>query len=92
MMSGSARLLFGLATLCVITPISSLGQTDASSIDYTPPHTADGHPNLQGVWQVINTAAWNLEDHGASLGVPAGHSVVEGGAIPYQASALAKRR
>ena len=59
---------------------------------YTPPRTPDGRPDLQGVWQVLNTAAWDLEDHGASLGVPAGHGVVEGGPIPYQPSALAKKK
>jgi hypothetical protein len=59
---------------------------------YVPPRTADGHPDLEGVWQVLNTAAWDIEDHGASLGVPAGHGVVEGGAIPYLPEALAKRQ
>ena len=24
---------------------------------------ANGHPDLQGVWQVLNAAAWNVEDH-----------------------------
>jgi len=58
---------------------------------YSPPRTADGQPNLQGIWQVLNTAAWDLEDHNARLGVPAGHGVVEGGTIPYQPWALTKR-
>ena len=58
---------------------------------YTPPRTADGQPDLQGIWQVLNTAAWDIEDHGARLGVPAGRGVVEGGPIPYQPWALAKR-
>ena len=58
---------------------------------YVPPRTADGHPDLEGVWQVLNTAAWDIEDHGASLGVPAGRGVVEGGAIPYLPEALAQR-
>ena len=35
---------------------------------------------------------WDLEDHNASLGVPAGRGVVEGGAIPYQPAALAKKQ
>jgi len=60
--------------------------------EYEPLRTHDGHPDLQGIWQVLNTAAWSLEDHGASLGVPAGHGVVEGGAIPYQPWALEKRQ
>ena len=63
-----------------------------TSATYTPPRTADGQPDIQGIWQVLTTAAWDLEDHGATLGVPAGHGVVEGGAIPYQPAALAKKQ
>jgi hypothetical protein len=59
---------------------------------YAPPRTAFGHPDLQGIWQVANTAAWDLQDHGASLGVPAGRGVVEGNEIPYQPWALEKRQ
>jgi len=65
------------------------------------PRTADGKPNLNGIWQVLVGANWNLEDHGASAGpffqegaigaIPAGQSVVEGGDIPYTPAALAKR-
>ncbi|HEY5622738.1 MAG TPA: hypothetical protein VIV14_03180 [Gammaproteobacteria bacterium] len=79
----------GVAALFALAP--ALGQSQASAI-YEPPRTPDGHPDLQGIWQVVNTAAWDLEDHGASLGVPAGQSVVEGGAIPYLPEALAKRQ
>jgi hypothetical protein len=56
------------------------------------PRTADGHPNLSGIWQVNNTAVWDLQDHAAQLGVPAGQGVVEGNEIPYLPSALAKRQ
>ena len=59
-------------------------------------------PNLNGVWQAIGTAYWDLEAHsaaglkdfwqlGAIAAVPAGQSVVEGGRIPYLPGALAKR-
>jgi hypothetical protein len=64
----------------------------AQAPPYTPPRTADGQPDIQGIWQVLNTAAWDLEDHAATLGVPAGHGVVEGGAIPYLPSALARKQ
>jgi hypothetical protein len=84
-------LLFGLTVVCALTPMPGMGQT-AATTPYTPPRTREGQPNLQGIWQVVNTAAWNLEDHGASLGVPAGRSVVEGGAIPYQPAALAQKK
>ena len=53
---------------------------------------ANGSPDLSGVWQVLNTAAWDIQDHSASLGVPAGQGVVEGNEIPYQPLAAAKKR
>lgn len=62
-------------------------QTPATSL----PRLPDGKPNLQGIWQVRNRAAYDLEDHQSRLGMPAGTSVVEGGAIPYQEWALKKR-
>lgn len=58
---------------------------------YAPPRTADGRPDLQGIWQAVNTAVWDIQDHPARLGVPAGQGVVEGNEIPYQPSALAKK-
>ena len=56
------------------------------------PRMPDGKPNLQGIWQVLNTAAWDIQDHNASLGVPAGKGVVEGNEIPYQPWALDKKK
>jgi hypothetical protein len=65
------------------------------------PRAADGHPDLSGTWQALNTAHWNLEPHvsaypvvielGAQFAVPPGPGVVEGGAIPYRPEALAER-
>jgi hypothetical protein len=65
------------------------------------PRAADGHPDLSGVWQTLNTAHWNVEPHvsdfpvllelGAQLAVPPGLGVVEGGTIPYLPDALAER-
>jgi len=64
------------------------------------PATIDGKPNLNGIWQAMNTANWNLEPHaagpnpvadrqvGATGAIPAGLGVVEGGTIPYKPEAL----
>jgi len=54
--------------------------------------TADGKPDLSGIWQVMNTANWNIQDHNAQKGVPAGQGVVEGNEIPYTPAAAAKRQ
>ena len=59
---------------------------------YKAPRTPDGQPDLRGIWQALNTAVWNIEDHAAELGTPAGQGIVEGGEIPYLPSALAKRQ
>ena len=66
--------------------LAAQGQTAAM------PRMADGKPDLSGIWQVLNTAAWDIQDHAASLGVPGGQGVVEGNEIPYQPSALARKR
>jgi len=57
----------------------------------TLPRTADGKPNLQGIWQVRNRASYDLEDHAAKHGMPAGKGVVEGGPIPYRPEAAKKK-
>ena len=56
------------------------------------PRTRDGKPDLSGLWQVMNTANWDIEDHAAQEGVPAGQGVIDGHEIPYQPGALAKRQ
>ena len=57
----------------------------------TLPRTADGKPNLQGVWQVRNNAAFGLEDHVARHSMPAGRSLVDGRTIPYLPDAAKQR-
>lgn len=65
------------------------------------PRTADGRPDLSGIWQVLNSANWNLEPHASSQGaveslgaigaVAPGLGVVVGGQIPYLPEAAARR-
>jgi hypothetical protein len=60
------------------------------------PRTADGKPDFGGIWQALNSAAWDIQDHSASLagnsGVPPGKGVVEGNEIPYKPEALAQKK
>ena len=79
-----------------------LAQARAPQRGAAIPRMADGKPNLNGLWQAMTSANWDLEDHAAEAGpvialgavgaVPAGFGVVEGGKIPYKPEALAKRK
>lgn len=76
--------------------------TVAQQAQYRAPRTPDGKPDLNGVWQAMNSAHWDIEDHvarqgpafslGAAFSVPEGYGVVEGGELPYRPEMLAKRQ
>ena len=90
---GSIAAMAAVAAVLSVGLRTVEGQTPAVPAQaYTPPRTANGQPDLQGIWQVVNSAAWNIEDHSPSLGVPGGFGVVEGGRVPYLPAALAKRK
>jgi hypothetical protein len=70
----------------------------AQSTSYTGARTADRKPDLNGIWQAMNTANWDLSPHIAKVGSiaalgargaePGGIGVVDGGVIPYLPEAL----
>ena len=73
----------------------------AQQTGYTAPRTADDRPDLNGIWQALNSAHRDVEPHAARPGpvrelgalgaAPGGLGVVEGDAIPYRPEALARR-
>src|SRR5262245_728427 len=85
-----------IALQCGVTPAAS--QVEA----YKPQRTASGAVDLNGIWQSLNTANWDLQAHAARAGqvvalgaigaVPPGIGVVEGGEIPYLPAAVAKKK
>jgi len=88
-----------IAAAAITAAVLQVAPTEAQQAN---PARIAGHPNLNGVWQAVNTAYWNLEDHsaegladfwqlGAIAAIPAGQSVVEGGTIPYLPEALSVR-
>ena len=78
--------------MMVVAAVLSLGPRPvAAQTPASLPRTADGRPDLSGVWQAVNTAAWDIEAHHATKDAPAGLGVVDGGEIPYQPWAAAKR-
>jgi len=74
----------------------------AAAPAYRAPRTADGRPNLNGIWQAVNEANWDLLPHAANFGrvvalgaedaVPPGIGWVDGGEIPYLPAAAAKKK
>jgi hypothetical protein len=85
------------AVLMEIVRVSGQAQTSNAL-----PRTADGRPNLTGIWQAMNTANWDIQAHEARRGpvialaaafsVQPGPGVVEGNEIPYQPWAAAKKK
>jgi hypothetical protein len=86
------------AASLALTATTAAGQAGA----YKAPRTADGKPNLNGIWQAMNTANWDIEAHsagpsmvrelGAIAAVPGGLGIVVGGELPYKPEALAKKK
>ena len=60
------------------------GGSAAAAGAYDGPRTPEGQPDLNGIWQTLNSASWDIRPHNASDGVPAGLGVVDGDEIPYQ--------
>jgi hypothetical protein len=68
----------------------------------TLPRSSDGHPNLNGIWQTLNTANWDIQEHAARPGLvvalgaigaePPGLGIVEGNGLPYLPAAAAKKK
>src|ERR1051326_4596728 len=82
---------FATILAVALTSALSAAPPDAPPPRATIPRTADGKPNLQGIWQASSTAAADLQDHAARNNMPAGRSVVVGGEIPYQPWAAARK-
>src|SRR3984957_17653751 len=84
------------AMLCGAMPTAIKAQTSAL------PRGPDGHPSRNGIWQSLNTANWDIQEHAARSGPvlalgavgaePPGLGVVEGNELPYLPAAAAKKK
>ena len=80
--------LAAIVAMGVVSPVS--GQTPAGEL----PRTADGKPRLDGIWQALTEANWDITPHAAGpaplavMGtfgsIHPGLGVIEGDEIPYQ--------
>jgi len=90
------KLLLGLSTYTAVFCLMGCVSAQNSVVE------SSDSPDINGVWQVLGSAHWNLEGQnafkgpatnvmGALGGIPAGVSYVVGGTIPYRDDALAQR-
>jgi hypothetical protein len=88
-----------------IAVIAGLWLTSSAILGQAPAYKAprlSGKPNLNGIWQALNEAHWDIEAHsaapgallplGASAAVAAGIGIVQDGALPYQPAAAIQKK
>ena len=99
--STAVRIISGLIAVVVFSAVVLHGQFQPG---YKAPRlVGTQQPDLNGIWQALNSANFDIEPHAAapspfpallgSIGAtPAGLGIVEGGKIPYQPWAAAKKK
>jgi len=96
------RTRLGRALIVTVGLMAAAISAGGQSRSYRAPRTADGKPDLNGIWQALNEAHWDLEAHaaapspvlelGAAHAVAGGLSLIDGGTIPYTPAALKKKQ
>lgn len=80
--------------------LTGMSSTTLAQSDQLP-RTANGHPDLNGLWQAMGSTHWNIEPGAAKAGpdfrmgangaIPATLGAVHDGPLPYTAEALTTR-
>jgi hypothetical protein len=70
--------MIAIVTAIVTATVVSLSQTRTVGQATRPARTTDGKPNLNGIWQALNEAHWDLEAHEARPG-----AVTQPGVYPF---------
>jgi hypothetical protein len=93
---------FVVAAVVAVVSLALTRGGGTGSVPYQAPRTADGKPDLNGIWQALGTAHWDIEGHAARPGpvvalgalgaIPPGLGVVEGGEVPYQPWAAEQKK
>ena len=86
----AATAALAATAVCACAAIAA-AQTVPAASGRPLPRTADGKPDLSGVWQAMTTAHVDIEPHAAARDIPAGLGIVEGGELPYQPASLTRR-
>ena len=88
--------------VAVVALSGLIAQSAAQAQTEQFPRTAEGTPDLSGIWQAVGSASWDIEPHaayesrlpetGAIGAAPGGLGIVEGGLIPYTPEARVKQK
>jgi hypothetical protein len=100
-MGGFVAISAAVAACLVLATVPVSGQAQAPA--YKAPRTKDGKADLNGIWQAMNTADWDLRAHaaaqgpvlslGAQFSIPPGPGVIDGdGTIPYLPAAADQQK
>jgi hypothetical protein len=89
MIAGAAAIVW-VALLAGLPAAGQVRNSNSPAASTLP--MLDGKPDFSGVWQTLNAAAWDIQDHSGQLDVPPGQGVVEGNEIPYTPAAAAKKK
>ncbi len=95
------RRLFCIALIAVLAALWGLPASSQALADEIP-RTADGTPRLDGIWQALTEANWDVRPHGtghallpelgAFTAIKPGLGIVDGDELPYQEWALARQQ
>jgi len=83
---GSALLLTSLSAINIAAVGADAPAKPAVKAAYKAPHGPDGHPDLNGIWQVMNSANYNIEPHSASAAL----QMIPGQFVPVPAPEVVK--
>ncbi len=91
-----------LAAIIAVGLLATAAPSAGQDQTYEAPRTHDGRPDLNGIWQALGSAHWDIEGHAARPGpivelgalgaIPGGLGIVRGGPIPYRAEAAVQRQ
>src|SRR5436190_20719191 len=56
------------AALAIVTSSPGVILGAGQTVPYRAPRGPDGKPNLNGIWQALNEADWDIEGHSAAPG------------------------
>jgi hypothetical protein len=90
------------AVVAAVALLAAAASSPGQTTGYKAPRAPDGRPNLNGIWQAMGSAYWDIEPHpsaagpmwqlGAAYAIQGGLGIVEGGSIPYTPEARKKKQ